>query len=370
MKNSKIIPGRRKRRATDLAVAPSIFRKLPARAIHIARSTPQALSKKITVQANDNDMNMLDSRPQETQPTWRDQPLQSERGHGGYDIFQRVHYFDIMDRLQGHASVRILQESSGPSGLSFVQSTGHEIGLEEGRALTLLLPLSGLVYSAIGPNDLVARPGQVMVLPRGKRRTVTAQDGAAIFRAIVLVLPDIPDLHFLRNGHVAERWAQPDLLAMARLLQTNCAASPLDGVIAANSLRSAKTLLAGAISAIGAEADAAPRLPASHLGLRRAENILRDRYTEEISISEVADSSGISLRQLQDLFRRNFGLSPHAYLTRLRLEEAHRKLKGSQPALSVTEAALVSGFDHLGRFPQTYRSRFGMLPSRTRAVLP
>jgi AraC-like DNA-binding protein len=310
-------------------------------------------------------MNVRFMQPVAPQPSWGEVALRSGLGHGGYDIFQRVHYLDIADRHEGHASVRFLQGASGPSGLSLVKSTGHEIGVEEGRALTLLLPLSGQVFSASGALDCLARPGEVMILPRGRRRTIVSRNGADLFRAIVLTLPESPDLAPPRSAMSLAATALPDLASAARALQAVCA-SPADSGMVANDVLSAATmLLAGALQTIRDDAEGSPRTLVSDHALRRAEALMHDRFTEEISVSSVAEHAGISLRQLQEIFRRRHGLSPHAYLTRLRLEHVHLHLKAATPAQSVTSAALLSGFNHLGRFPASYRARFGVLPSRT-----
>ena len=86
---------------------------------------------------------------------------------------------------------------------------------------------------------------------------------------------------------------------------------------------------------------------------------------EEFDFAEMARVNGVSLRTLQDGFRNRFGRSPSAYLRDARLDMAHRLLSG-HGQLSVTDAALSSGFTHLGRFARDYRLRYGFSPSVTR----
>ena len=53
------------------------------------------------------------------------------------------------------------------------------------------------------------------------------------------------------------------------------------------------------------------------------------------------------------------------FLTEQRLHRAHEKLLKARLADSVTNIALDCGFNHLGRFSQLYRKRFGERPSET-----
>jgi AraC-like DNA-binding protein len=213
----------------------------------------------------------------------------------------------------------------------------------------------------------VVRPGGALFLPPGRRRTRTYRDGDGLFRAAVLSLPDSGRHPLPGRAQVFTLAAMPDLAAAARILATLCAPDP-DPAGARQAVLAAWTLVEGAFSVLAPDRKAAsPSLAPDH-ALRRAETLLHDRFTDEITIAGIAREAGISLRQLQDLFRRTHGLSPHAYLTRLRLEQAHLHLKGALPAPSVTEAALLAGFSHLGRFPRTYRDRFGLLPSDARGA--
>ncbi len=300
-------------------------------------------------------------------PWWSERIVRNGRGDVGSGLFQHVHYVELFGGPLRRARSKLLHEHSGEAGFSLVISTGHEIGLEELRCSTLLFPLSGRVMCSTATRDIEVRTGQALYLPPGRRRTRTIPEAAAPFRAAVLILPDsFRDYGPDRVEAIALEHA-PDLAAAARLLSTLCAPETDPGE-ASRIVAGARTLVEGAFLAAWPDRKKESRALAPDHALRRAEALLRDRYGDEITISGIARESGISLRQMQDLFRRTHGLSPHAYLTRLRLEQAHLHLMGKTPAPSVTEAALTAGFGHLGRFPQTYRNRFGRLPSQSRAT--
>lgn len=94
---------------------------------------------------------------------------------------------------------------------------------------------------------------------------------------------------------------------------------------------------------------------------------MRARAAEPVSIEEFARNRRVSVRSLQDGFRAEFGLTPSAYLLRLRLDLAHELLANAHPRYgdTVSDIAYKCGFTHLGRFAQTYRTRYGMTPSDT-----
>lgn len=76
---------------------------------------------------------------------------------------------------------------------------------------------------------------------------------------------------------------------------------------------------------------------------------------------------GVGERTLQLTFRSHTGMSPMAYLRRVRLELAHEQLLALRPddGLTVLDVAVRCGFGHAGRFAAGYRQRFGEPPSAT-----
>jgi AraC-like DNA-binding protein len=90
--------------------------------------------------------------------------------------------------------------------------------------------------------------------------------------------------------------------------------------------------------------------------LDRARDYLHEQRARDIGLAELAGHAGIDRFRLTRQFSRAFGMSPHAYLVRLRLREARRLLaSGCTPA----QAAMDVGFadqSHLGRwFQRAYR---------------
>ena len=96
--------------------------------------------------------------------------------------------------------------------------------------------------------------------------------------------------------------------------------------------------------------------------LRRAEAHIRAHGGRTVSLDELAVITGMSERALQDAFRRYRGCSPSAFSRDIRLDAARATLLAGE---GVTETALAFGFNHFGRFAQSYAERFGEKPSET-----
>ena len=92
---------------------------------------------------------------------------------------------------------------------------------------------------------------------------------------------------------------------------------------------------------------------------------MRDQYSEIVSMTEVAEAAGVSLRALQTAFQRLRGCSPRAALGEIRLLAARERLSNPASAGTVSDVAMDCGFTHLGRFSAAYRDRFGETPSTT-----
>ncbi len=89
---------------------------------------------------------------------------------------------------------------------------------------------------------------------------------------------------------------------------------------------------------------------------------------DPVSGTELARLSNVSLRALQDGFRRFAGMSIVAYQRRVRLEHAHDILARSG-APSVTDVALRLGFSNVGRFCQYFQQAYGVSPAALRKGL-
>lgn len=88
---------------------------------------------------------------------------------------------------------------------------------------------------------------------------------------------------------------------------------------------------------------------------------------EPLRVGDLAQVGHVSVRSLEQSFRRNLATTPTAYIRELRLQRSHTDLVAADPLgdVSVTEVARAWGFTHLGRFADLYRRTFGVSPSET-----
>jgi AraC-like DNA-binding protein len=109
-------------------------------------------------------------------------------------------------------------------------------------------------------------------------------------------------------------------------------------------------------------------LPVAWRRVRMAEEIMRARSEQPLSIAAVAREVGVGLRGLQLAFFEVRAMGPRDMLMQMRLDRAHERLQSAGPSDTVTTIALDCGFAHLGRFPAAYRMAFGELPTETLAL--
>ncbi|WP_273728488.1 AraC family transcriptional regulator [Brucella gallinifaecis] len=101
--------------------------------------------------------------------------------------------------------------------------------------------------------------------------------------------------------------------------------------------------------------------PASNSGLsayacRQIENHLKENFRDPISVADMANYLGMSSGHFASCFRESFGETPHQYLLGLRLDDAEKRLKETNLAISEIAAALnFSSQSHLTTALKKYR---------------
>jgi AraC-like DNA-binding protein len=90
--------------------------------------------------------------------------------------------------------------------------------------------------------------------------------------------------------------------------------------------------------------------------MERAKDFLHAQMDRDIGLDELASYSGMDRFRLTRQFQRTFGLSPHAYLVRLRLRTARALLANGQGPAQVATKVGFADQSHLGRwFQRAYR---------------
>lgn len=106
-------------------------------------------------------------------------------------------------------------------------------------------------------------------------------------------------------------------------------------------------------------------MSASARAVGRVEAYLDANAHRPITMTELHDVAGMSLRSVQAGFKAKRGCSPMEFLRERRLLLAKERLEAANSTTQVTEVAYSCGFSHLGRFSQAYAKRFGEKPSDT-----
>ena len=100
--------------------------------------------------------------------------------------------------------------------------------------------------------------------------------------------------------------------------------------------------------------------------IRLAEDYALAHTSDRLYVTDLCVATGLSERTLQYAFQEVMGMSPVAYLTRLRLHRVRQALRtATQGSTTVSAEALNWGFWHFGDFSRAYKDCFGELPSET-----
>ncbi len=107
-------------------------------------------------------------------------------------------------------------------------------------------------------------------------------------------------------------------------------------------------------------------MPATPRSVRLAMAACEANPEESLTVTEMARIAGVSIRSLQDGFKKCVGMSPTDYLRDVRLNRVREDLlSNATQKNSIADIAFSWGFTHLGRFAKIYHQRFGELPSET-----
>lgn len=95
-----------------------------------------------------------------------------------------------------------------------------------------------------------------------------------------------------------------------------------------------------------------------------ATRFMQEHLTDQITLKEIADHLGYSLSRTHALIKSGTGLSPHAYLLRLRINEAADAL--GRTTKRISDIALDTGFGSSQHFSRTFKRHMNCSPSEYR----
>lgn len=92
-------------------------------------------------------------------------------------------------------------------------------------------------------------------------------------------------------------------------------------------------------------------------------DLFRDRLAEDISLKDLARQFACTPYHLIRFFKKECGMSPHAYLVRLRLEHAGELIRRGRP---LVDAALETGFSDQSHLTRLFKTHYGVTPGEFR----
>jgi len=172
-----------------------------------------------------------------------------------------------------------------------------------------------------------------------------------------------PEVFFKNEGHALERDMQ-ELIQLfmeeSKQRQAGCEfiLQSLATQISINLLRSLKSNL--------------PVLPLERdyfekKNISRAVEFLREYYTKNYSLEEVARVANLSPYHFIRVFKAQTGKTPYKYLLDVKIEKAREMLKYT--GLSITDICLACGFNNLSHFTNLFKRKVGLSPSGYRKAL-
>ena len=102
-----------------------------------------------------------------------------------------------------------------------------------------------------------------------------------------------------------------------------------------------------------------PLAPRDRILLGSVVEVMHGRHAEHVTLADLAAVAGLTQFQLIGLFRKGTGMTPHAYLTQIRLESARNLLHRATP---IAAAATAAGFYDQAALTRHFKRCYGITP--------
>lgn len=124
-----------------------------------------------------------------------------------------------------------------------------------------------------------------------------------------------------------------------------------------------------ALEMLAESARASEALPEAMLPrwLKHAQELLHERFSENLQLSNIAESVKVHPVHLACVFRRTFRCTLGEYLRQLRVQYACRQL--SETNASISQIALAAGFCDQSHFNRHFKRLLGLTPAQYRQSL-
>ena len=224
----------------------------------------------------------------------------------------------------------------------------------------ILYLISGYVDAEIGTQKVRIQSGQCGVWYPGVRHmyTFTTEGdattyylhftGAAVDEAMRFISPVSPPVYTITERTVFE-------CLFRQILRVHLVKSD-------NFILEENALLMQIISILAQSSN--PSKPAIRKDILHAMEHMKSHLSEDFSVEQYAASVNLSSSRFSHLFTKTVGISPHQYLTRLRLEWAKTYLRDS--TMSIAEISDTVGFSDPLYFSRLFSKTYGLSPKAYR----
>lgn len=224
----------------------------------------------------------------------------------------------------------------------------------------ILYLISGYLDAEIGTQKVRIQSGQCGVWYPGVRHmyTFTTEGdattyylhftGAAVDEAMRFISPASPPVYTITERTVFE-------CLFRQILRVHLVKSD-------NFILEENALLMQIISILAQSSN--PSKPAIRKDILHAMEHMKSHLSEDFSVEQYAASVNLSSSRFSHLFTKTVGISPHQYLTRLRLEWAKTYLRDS--TMSIAEISDTVGFSDPLYFSRLFSKTYGLSPKAYR----
>lgn len=98
--------------------------------------------------------------------------------------------------------------------------------------------------------------------------------------------------------------------------------------------------------------------------VEQAINCMWERYSEPLSLTDIARSAMLSPFHFSRVFKQATGVSPGKFLTAVRMHQAKRMLLAT--SMNVADVSVAVGYNSPGSFTSRFTDSVGIPPSRFR----
>ncbi len=260
----------------------------------------------------------------------------------------------MMSQIGHHAHPRLRPFEQAPRplvGYAFDYPVGHRTGRHQHPRAQLLYAIEGVMRVTTDAALFIVPPGTGLWMPAHTLHEVTMPTRLGM-RAL-----------FLRSDAARAGPGEVTVIAVSPLLRELILAA-CDEPVAWDAQGPAAHIAALALHEISRAATRPLSLPGGRdPRLRRVLDALLENPADPRSLDGHAAAAGASARTLARLFRRETGMSFHAWRRQLRLTEALAQLSQGVPP---TRAAAAVGYASGPAFGAAFRAAFGSTPGRAR----